>query len=491
MIESDVQDCFAELLELELITEQQLDAARQHPDAGKVQADAAGSGPVFAWMVARNIIPEDTLPALFAQWKSDFPIAAFQQRLAVIKVAEECLARLRHSFNHDALSVLLDESIISQEQFERAEAELPDDESFASPAALLTWMVAIGHLLSLEELQAIRHDAEAARAFPNAEQRVAIIAQTNAMLEVLQKAAYRDLKKEFWDNVFPGPRWLWVMGFAAFFGVGIWRILTPTEVPACDDPDMLKSVRRMVLGAGTGQPGSMYALTRGEEAPVAPGPTLSKPHEAGYAKAEEARGCLAGLKFGTVEIPYGYTIRPSDGKKGSYLIAGASPEIVQARYTHIDAEGKFANKAEPVGRTALETAIRDGVDKLNRNEQTTWGALAKMRERMRMRGQEPLPSANPEREREIADLEPNGRCQEVVAGTRYTCNVMLERNDPILGSFGRTAITIVTGDFTIERDRADTPWRVSEEFPAEYLAAISREPLVPIRGKAPASEATP
>jgi hypothetical protein len=311
------------------------------------------------------------------------------------------------------------------------------------------------------------------------------------MLAPLIDAARRDAKREFWDNVLPGPRWFWVLGLVAFLGYAMLAVSKPVVVavvPACDAPEVRNSLNSMLSRATVKERTASYMLAGAEETPAPLQPTLGNLHEAGYAKAEYARGCLASVKIGDMERPYGYTIKISRGGKDKYTVAGATPEIVQARYSHVDAEGKFGESAAPAGRAALAKAIRAGVTKLPSLATMSPEMAAAVR---RVRRNRPSELDDLDRTREIDDLEPIGDCLEIVTGTRYACNVILLRNEAFLDPLGRDGIGVVKGDFTIERDGASAPWRVSDAFPEEYRAAIKRGWIEGTTGKAPANEATP
>jgi hypothetical protein len=449
MIQSKMHDCLAELIELGLITEQQYFAAQQHPESAQFQAYISESGHVLAWMVVRNIVPENSLTELLSRRMSPMSDTGHKSREEIIKTAEDYVPRLRQAFNHEALTVLLDELILTKDQLAQAEAKLPSDVAFSSPSEALMWMM-LNNLLADNEIAAISDDTEASRAFSPPHKRVEIVDQTSALLEEVQKVTFLAAKKKHWNDLFPGPRWLWVMGFVAFFSYGIWGIFKSDVAPACDAPEVQKSIMDSLFMAriDASRPSYMFSDREDNSAVL---PSLRAPHETGYAKVENARGCLASLTLGDIEEPYAYTVKLPSGKKRGYKITRTSPEIVQARYAHIDANGEFGNRAEPVGRAALESAIRDGVKKFNESAGVK------------------LPDTS---DREIADLEPKGNCRELAAGNRYSCEVLMERHDPFLSALRGNEMSIVKGDFTIERDRTGTFWHVSKEFATQYLAAI-------------------
>lgn len=483
MIQSKVHGCFAELIELGLITEQQRDAAQQYLESAQFQADITESGHLLARMVVQGIVPDNTLAELFSRRKSPMSGTGYERREGIIKATNDYVSRLKHAFNHEALTILRDELIITSDQFARAEAKLPTDVAFASPAAVLTWMM-LSDLLSSEEIAVISADIEATRALSSSGKRVTIVDQTSAMLEEVQKETFRAAKKKYWNDLFPGPRWLWVIGFVAFFGYGAWGISKSKMVPTCDAPEVQQSIVASLLMAHVDAGRSSYIFPGGQHNSAVV-PSLLDPRQVGYAKVENARGCLASLKFGDTEEPYAYTIKLASGEKHGYKIAEASPEIVQARYAHINGHGEFGNGAEPVGRAVLESAIRDGMKKFN--ESVSMISDDSIRQWKRAS----LGIHDPEKNHEIVDLEPDGNCRELAAGTRYSCEVLMERNGPFLSALSGNGLGIVKGDFTVERDRVGAPWHVSEEFATQYVTAIQRARMEILTDKVPRTNVTP
>lgn len=372
--------------------------------------------------------------------------------------------------NRNVLAALVEASVISRSQLERAEARLPADRVFDSPAAALHWMMlASEHVLLPHEVRIIRESAARDAMDPSAADRVAIVAQAEASLAAAGRLPARRSPDEVLGGQSAGSV-LRGIATAVLVGTSVWHLLSAGAAPTCDDPDVGAKLGLAMSQAQTEAP-SPYAMANPAHEARASRPQLVHPREVGYAKAVKWRGCLASIKVDDVELPVAYVLRPQHEGDGDFVVAGANADIVQARFSHIDAAGNFSNTAAPVGRAALEQAIRDGVDKFNSDAPSGADARAMALLQRERNGLPHLAHTDPDREREIADLEPNGPCRELVAGTRYSCNVLLERNDRFAAALGLGGTTASSADFTLERASAGAPWRVSDQFAAQYIEA--------------------
>lgn len=388
--------------------------------------------------------------------------------------------------NRNALATLLEESVISRSQLERAEARLPSDQVFDSPAAALHWMMlASQRLLLRHEVRIIREAAARDAMDPSAARRVAIVAQAEASLAAAGQLPARR-PDEASGSLSPVSVLRGLAG-AAMVGVFAWHLFSAGSAPACVDPDVSRKFAGAILQTQTEAP-SPYAMstaTRGDYTSLA---RLVNQREVGYAKAVKWRGCRASVKVDDALVPVAYVLRPTRDGGGDFEVAGANPDIVSARFSHIDAGGNFSNTAAPVGRAALEQAIRAGVDKLNLNAEAGAASARFQMFQQFQRAQQPHSAhIDPDREREIADLEPNGTCRALAAGTRYTCNVLLERNDLMAAVLGLGGTSVASADFTLERSAAGAAWRVSDDFAAQYQAAKRRSRYTAAEGVSAAS----
>ncbi len=478
------QDALSKLCELELITEAQRNLALQHKEAHEVLAEPSVLGDVLTWLVARDIVPEEELLAMAGEAPDNMSDAGLQQRQAIIADAQEKLGNLKFNLNLDALTTLRDTGIITEEQFSKIVDELPNEGAFASPAAAMVW-ITVNDLLTEEELQNIHDQLEKDRSFPSAQERVAILTEADEKLKEYVDTALKLATKAHWDAVLPGPRWMWILGFVVIFGGYIFYLNKPTPTPECSSSEIQATINNMFLRVKWAADSKNPLDAMNQPTGI---PRLKNPKEIGYLVATKTRGCVGVIEWTGHETPYGYTIKPSANRGDEFDVAGASPEIVTARFGHIDAEGQLTNQAEPVGRENVDAAIRAGVTQLNQagggNE-----LLKQMRERMRQPDTK-IP-VNQDREREIAEIEPLAPCRELIKGKKFSCEVLLERNDAFLAAIGQSSLTIVKGVFTLELNEAGSGWKVSSDFSKEYADAIARSRHATLYGTEPAAESAP
>jgi hypothetical protein len=242
-------------------------------------------------------------------------------------------------------------------------------------------------------------------------------------------------------------------------------------VPACADSDTIVSVEGMISTATIETSSKKLGGGKSESADM---PKLSQVKEVGYASAKRQRGCVGTVAVGDAKMPYAYIVGPHPHKPSELAVMGADQAIVEARFSHIGADGNFSNNAEPVGRDNLGKALRAGVEALHKG---SYPSHLRMREPM-------LPSArmrqvDPDRLREIAEIEPLGACSEMNAGTQYACRVLVERNDPMLAAIGMNSSMTLEGEFTFIRDAGGQQWRMSDDFPAAFMSAVLKARLLP------------
>jgi hypothetical protein len=355
--------------------------------------------------------------------------------------------------NHKMLEVLQSEQLITQAQFDRAVARHGCESSFVTPGAALAWMIQ-KNVLSPEEREAL-YAPQSPGHLPHSDAHMAIKAEAREIVE-LAGADVDEEKKSSWGNVLT-----FIVLIVALVRGGMYLAdgnLFSWGVPSCSSSDVTKTVSRLLNQAVTG---NIFAQMSGQSRL-----TLSEIKEVGYASEVDTRGCTATIKIGDVTSrSYAYTISATK-KSDEFMIASADPQIVKARFGNIDDDGNYGNKAEPVGRATLETLIRaevgDGPSPSALSASLGSG----------LPGSDNLASQNinPDRLRAIAEIEPVAPCRAVVPATRYACKVLVERNDLLMGIIMGNSLTVATGEFTIERDSATAPWKVSKDFAAEYAA---------------------
>lgn len=415
---------------------------------------------ILAWMVVRGIVSEiDFLDS--ASKSLDIPPGEeADQRAEIAGGALSIIQAIRSELNRQKLQKLLDESIINQSQFDKAANLLPEDRALVSSAATLVWMMAEVGVLTVEEWEAIVDIANDACANPTQLERQKIIDEARQIHEKLCEEYYRLAKANFWQQVFPGPKLAWIFSAILLVGGVGWYVATPARTPDCDAKTIRQTLGSMLFRANLQGRISSMRLEPSDT------PSLGRQTEIGYAKTNRVRACVTTVRFGEKESSWAYLIKPGEENE-QFVVAGANEEITRLRYGNIDANGDLPNRAEPIGRQAMETAIRNGVREFRKKFEIQNPGVSKLLERMRpKKRQSDLLETDPDREREIADIEPTGSCREIEAGNKYVCNLMLERND-VFSSFSEIAV----GDFTFER-AGDNEWKTTSSFPEEYSAAM-------------------
>jgi hypothetical protein len=462
---------FDTLLDLGLITATQHAQALAHPQRHELDGHP-GEASALVWMVVRKIVDDEltsTTPP------SRDTAQALNQRSDILSEAHGQLAALREVFNEEHFDALLSEGLIDPVQREAALSQLSPDELLASPAAALAWMVIHG-VITPESYNDLHTRVTAEPAFATARQRAAIVTETQSILEQTGAALHKEATRLYWRSVFPGPPLLWIGAVVIGISALVWHVVTPNATPSCTSSATEKTLASMFFKVGL--QARMSSMRSGQEAP--PSARAKNLREVGYLQPSRVRGCMAELDFGGHVTPYAFTISPNEGEDGGYKVAGADERIVEARFGNLDKNGHSLNQAEPVGREALETAFRAGVDKMSSGMS---GARQRLLESIRNREGRGSEAAT-ERDREIAEVEPIGPCKEVTAGTRYTCTLLVERNDTLLSAMGAGSLSVLRGEFGFERSAVGQPWQVTSEFTNELATAIVRSRMETMTGRA-------
>ena len=459
---------FQALIDLALITPSQSEAALAHTWAREID-NLTDPSAALAWLVIRGVIPEEEFDALRNHLRQRFSGDDYHQRQRIVSEARDAVRLARQNLSLRAFAPLLAEGLIDETQHAAALQARPVDETFASPAAALAWMVAVAELIDGEQWQALHAGATA-----GSPARQQILGEADQLLDALNKASYQAAASHVWRGVFPGPRWLWIGGALLALGAAVWYLVVPSSAPECNSSQINRTVNSMLFTTHIRLRSDV--LRGGQNLPDS-APRLKDVREVGYAKADRVRGCLGTLEYGEDVKPYAFTIQPGGAGKNNeprdaFFVAGANPRIVEARFSGIDAQGRFAQQAEPVGRASIEQALRAGVEAFNsspNNAATNRLLRSVMRQRQRR-----ADTGDSDRQREIAEVEPLAPCRVVAAAERYVCRLLIERNDPLLKAMGRAGSHLIEADFTFERDTGGTSWRVSEEFPREFSEAMAQ-----------------
>ena len=456
------------LHDLGLVTAAQRDAGLAHPRLSEL---APGTSPADAllWLMLRDIVSEADFATTDERLISRHSGDDYRLRRTLVDDVKVKLRQARQHLNQATLQSLLDEGLISPALHATLAPQVPQTDVWASPAAALVWLRWNDHL-SEEDWQAVKAQVARQAGFASSRGAAEVMAQADALLAQTRQAAYKAAKSLFWRAVLPGPPWLWAGGLVLLIGFAVWRIATPATLPACDAKETVSAVNGMLFKAHVKARSDV--LHGGLDLPAGM-PTVHQIKEVGHDTVRQARGCTSTIEVAGDKIPYAYVIEASKSSEGGdpqFRVVGADVRVVQTRFGHLDREGRPLQQAEPIGRANLEQALRAGVDALNQQQA---GSRNRAMERMLAQRRERRDTA-PEREREIAEVEPTGGCREAgVGGTRYSCPLLIERNDPLLDALGAGSLTLIEGDFTFERDTpGSTSWRVSSDFAREYRDAI-------------------
>lgn len=426
-----------------IITADQHMRAVSHPDCG----DLAGNDSLadhLVWLRGVEIIDEAVLERARAHVEATFDGAERARYLAAIEGASGVLVNV-HELQKACFQRVLDAGWITRAEYDRALAAVgPNETVITGPAGILAWMIDRG-IVEIERLNTIR-----AAGNPDGDaEKAAMLADLEAMLTRPARLARR--------------RWAWTAGTLLVAGFVGWLFFWPASVPGCATGGTRSSVERLFLGSTLDR---IDALKPDE--PI-PRPEVGRISEVGYAGAARVRACKTTVKLEGETVPYAFTIAAAPEGRSGFVITGAQPAILEARFGHIDADGNYGNKAEPLGRTEVERAFRAGVESSLGRAAPQAPAFDVENAVRRKFG---LSYDSPERKREIAEIEPLGPCRPVAGDKVYRCRLLVERSEPLLAALGRDASMLLDGEFTFERDGAAGRWRTTQAFRGELSRAI-------------------
>ena len=412
---------------LKLLTRRQREQALAHADLPQLAANTPLADALM-WLYRRQIVTSDDLMSLSQSVLRNYSGAELEQRLAILN-------QLVATLNLESLDVLRDEAVLTQQQYQFALDHLPGNVLLPTPGEALTWMVYSG-VLPRAQLTMITQRVRAG----GSDEARRIVEHTMARVKKHKK----DVRGVILEGLFPGSRLAWLIIAPLALAGMVWYVMSGNSVPECDSTDTLTTMTRMLNKAapeGTGKA------------------SLHDVKEAGYASSQHIRGCLATIALDGEKMDYAYTVaRDDSGSKSRISYTGAQPLLVQARFGTIR-DGDFAQQAKPLGRDALEKAFRDGMD----------GARIMPQPRQAFSLTQSM-----ERTREIAEIEPLAPCKEISPGI-YSCRLLIERNDALLGMLNGGTAVMQEGEFTFQRDAAGKGWSVTPQFALELRQAKGKE----------------
>lgn len=449
-------DAFLALLTQGLITDAQHDAARAHPEFSTL-APLPGPAHALAWMRVRGLVTEEEQNAALDSIADDAPHADDAADTAID--ADDLVELAEQGITHEAIDALFKDALIDAETRDMALAETPVVGTVAaSPVATLAWLATDGPL-EKDGFDALRAQVAAEPAFATAIERARIVTEAQALIEADEQAA------RAWQARAQRSRRIGTWKFlatVAVIGGGIgWYAFAPASVPACDAASTRKTLDSLMRRV------SMDVRMRHLDpngGSVIETPSVSSLREIGYLKPERVRGCMAVMTQGDSKEPMAYTIGPTEPKGDEMVVRGADVAIVEARFGNLDADGRPLYNAEPIGREAMEKAFREGAAPLG-------AARAASAARRRARTDPGLVRKDPNRSREIAEIEPTGPCRKLEDGTGHACPLVVEYNDSLLGALtGGDSSLPVRGEFTFVEDNGN--WRVGDDFAQTFMRKV-------------------
>jgi hypothetical protein len=449
-------DAFPALLTQGLISDAQHDAARAHPETAALPP-LPSPAHALAWMRVRGLVTEEEQNAALDKIGDDAPHADDAADTAID--ADDLIELAEQGITHEAIEVLFRDSLIDAETRDMALTETPVVGTVAaSPVATLAWLATEGPL-EKERFDALRAQVAAEPAFAMAAERTRIVNEAQALIEADEQAV------KAWQARAQRSRrigaWKFILAVAVIGGGLGWYLFAPASVPACDAASTRKTLdslmRRVTMDV------RMRHLDP-NAGTVIETPSVGSMREVGYRKPERVRGCVAVMTRGDSKEPMAYTIGPTEPKSDEMVVRGADVAIVEARFGHLDSDGRPLYNAEPIGREAMEKAFREGAAPLS-------AARSASAMRMRPRTDSGLVRKDPNRSREIAEIEPTGPCRKLADGAGHACPLVIEYNDSLLGALSGSDTSLpVTGEFTFVEDNGN--WRVSDDFPKTFVRKV-------------------
>ncbi|MGJ7536927.1 MULTISPECIES: hypothetical protein [unclassified Variovorax] len=449
-------DAFLALLTQGLISDAQHDAARAHPEAAALPP-LPSPAHALAWMRVRGLVTEAEQNAALDKIGDDAPHVDDAADTAID--ADDLIELAEQGITHEAIQALFKDSLIDAETRDMALTETPVVGTVAaSPVATLAWLATEGPL-EKERFDALRAQVAVEPAFAMAAERTRIVSEAQALIEADEQAV------KAWQARAQRSRrigaWKFILAVAVIGGGLGWYLFAPASVPACDAASTRKTLdslmRRVTMDV------RMRHLDP-NAGTVIETPSVGSMREVGYRKPERVRGCVAVMTRGDSKEPMAYTIGPTEPKSDEMVVRGADVAIVEARFGHLDADGRPLYNAEPIGREAMEKAFREGAAPLS-------AARSASAMRMRPRTDSGLVRKDPNRSREIAEIEPTGPCRKLDDGAGHACPLVIEYNDSLLGALSGSDTSLpVTGEFTFVEDNGS--WRVSDDFPKTFVRKV-------------------
>ncbi|MGJ7615448.1 MULTISPECIES: hypothetical protein [unclassified Variovorax] len=450
-------DAFLALLTQGLITDTQHDAVLAHPETPSLPP-LPGPAHALAWMRVRGLITEAQQNAALDDVEAAEPAHPHADDAAMSAMdADDQVELAGQGITHEALQALHGNGLIDTPTRDEALEETPVVGTVpASAAATLAWLVS-EELIDKKGFEALRAQVAAEPAFAMAADRVRIVNEAQALIDA-DAQAVKAWKSRTQRARHVGALKLMLSVLVIGGGLG-WYLFAPAGVPACDAASTRKTLDSLMFRVSLDV--RMRTLDPQKRAELQT-PSVGSMREIGYRKTDRVRGCTAVMMQGDKRDPMAFTIGPVAPKSDDMVVRGADLAIVQARFGHLDASGKPLYNAEPIGREALEKAFREGAAPLSERPTVS---------RLRPRNESGLIDKDPDRSREIAEVEVAGPCRALENDAGQACPLVIEYNDRMLGAIGGdTRSLALTGEFKFLQ--ANGNWRVSDDFSKTFTRSV-------------------
>lgn len=450
-------DAFLALLTQGLITDAQHDAVLAHPETPSLPP-LPGPAHALAWMRVRGLITEAQQNAALDEVEAAKPAHPHADDAAISAMdADDMVELAGQGITHEALQALHSDGLIDTPTRDEALEETPVVGTVPpSAAATLAWLVS-EELVDKKGFEALRAQVAAEPAFAMAAERARIVNEAQALIDADAQAV------KTWQSGARRTRRLGALKFmltVLVIGGGLgWYFFTPAGVPACDAASTRKTLDNLMFRVALDV--RMRTLDPQKRAELQT-PSVGSMREIGYRKTDRVRGCAAVMTQGDNRDEMAYTIGPVAPKSDKMVVRGADLAIVQARFGHLDASGKPRYNAEPISRAALENAFREGAAPLSARSAVS---------RLRPRNESGLVDTDPERSREIAEIEVAGPCRALENEAVQACPLVIEYNDRLLAAIGGdTRSLVLSGEFGFVQESGK--WRASDDFPKTFTRAV-------------------
>lgn len=450
-------DAFLALLTQGLITDAQHDAVLAHPETPSLPP-LPGPAHALAWMRVRGLITEAQQNAALDRVEAAKPAHPHADDAAISAMdADDLLELAEQGITHEALQALHSDGLIDTPTRDEALEETPVVGTVpASAAATLAWLVS-EELIDEKGFEALRAQVAAEPAFAMAADRVRIVNEAQALIDA-EAQAMKAWKSRTQRSRRIGALKLMLSVLVIGGGLG-WYFFAPAGVPACDAASTRKTLDNLMFRVALDV--RMRTLDPQKRAELQT-PSVGSMREIGYRKTDRVRGCAAVMTQGDNRDEMAYTIGPAAPKSDEMVVRGADLAIVQARFGHLDASGNPRYNAEPIGRAALEKAFREGAAPLSARSGVS---------RLRPRNESSLVDRDPDRSREIAEIEVAGPCRALENQAVQACPLVIEYNDRLLAAIGGdTRSLVLSGEFGFVQENGD--WRASDDFPKTFTRAV-------------------